>query len=252
MKPMRRVRAAGFSLIEVAVVLLVITILAGGVMFAVRVQLEQRQITETREALAEAQEALLAYAASNGRLPCAAQGPGPGDGQEQEANRPIGARCSAAALRGHLPWATLGIRGIDGWNRRLAYVVSAGLTAAPCSAGGTPPNCLSLDTEGTVTISGRDGAGNEIALTSGPAVAAALWSWGPTGHFGALPNGAIQAGAGLGGDEAINGQSNANTRVFAREATANGSAPGGAFDDQVAWVSRYTVFGRMMAAGQLP
>ncbi|MCL2656795.1 MAG: type II secretion system GspH family protein [Betaproteobacteria bacterium] len=227
----RRPVQYGFTLIEMAVALAIVALLAGGILLATRVQLTQRQNTETRQALEEAREALLAYAAVNGKLPCPAQGGAPGQGEEA---RDGGGACNVK--RGLLPWETLGIRAIDGWGRRLAYLPDSGFTSKPA-----------LTTQGTIQI--QDGTGTMLASTG--AVAAAVWSWGANGYFATLPNGSTLDGSAAGRDETTNGMPTGTT-IISRDESENTADPGGRFDDQVIWISRFILFGRMINAGQLP
>ncbi len=229
----------GFTLIELAVALVVVTLLAGGVLLTTRVQLSQRQTSETRQALDEAREALLAFAAANGHLPCPARGGAPGLGQEA---RESSGNCAAA--RGLLPWETLGIRAIDGWDHRLAYLPSAVLAQSA-----TPITLATGEANGNIEI--RPGSANASLLASKAAVAAAVWSFGANGRFATIPDGATLPGASAGADETANGNTG-SAIVVAREESENTAAPGGAFDDQMIWISRYVLFGRMMSAGQLP
>lgn len=52
----------GFTLIELAIVLVIVTILVGGLAMPLSAQIQARRIAETRNTLAEAREALLGYA----------------------------------------------------------------------------------------------------------------------------------------------------------------------------------------------
>ena len=63
---------AGFTLVELSIVLVIIALLAGGLLLSVGAQQEQaaRSITEKR--IADTLDALIGYAAANGRLPCPA------------------------------------------------------------------------------------------------------------------------------------------------------------------------------------
>src|SRR5688572_28576710 len=121
--------ATGFSLIEMAVVLFVITLLIGSLLVPLGTQVEQRQISETQKALEEIREALLGFAVSKGHLPCpdktTAAGAGvapnlPNDGIEDV----TAAGACVAANEGNVPWATLGVNGSDVWGNRFRYQVA--------------------------------------------------------------------------------------------------------------------------------
>jgi prepilin-type N-terminal cleavage/methylation domain-containing protein len=55
----------GFTLIEMAIVLVIITILIGGLAMPLSAQIQARRIAETRQVLEEAREAIIGYAMSN-------------------------------------------------------------------------------------------------------------------------------------------------------------------------------------------
>jgi prepilin-type N-terminal cleavage/methylation domain-containing protein len=116
-----RQRSAGFSLIELALVLVVAGLLAGGLLPTLAMQREMRQREETQHHLEQARDALLGFVALHGRLPCADTDTDPaaaGWGEEE-------ADCTAAApTEGFLPFRTLGVSGGDAWgNNRLVYRV---------------------------------------------------------------------------------------------------------------------------------
>ena len=67
--PMRQ-RQAGFTLIEMAMVLMIVALLLGGLLPTISSQAEQRHENDTRKQLDEIQQALIGFAIINGRLPC--------------------------------------------------------------------------------------------------------------------------------------------------------------------------------------
>ncbi len=60
----------GFSLIELAIVLVIVTILIGGLAVPLSAQIEARRIGETRKTMEEAREALIGYAMSHPTSTC--------------------------------------------------------------------------------------------------------------------------------------------------------------------------------------
>ncbi|MCX9154836.1 type II secretion system GspH family protein [Niveibacterium sp. 24ML] len=229
-------KARGFTLVELAIALAVIAILSTSVLMAVRVQTTQRQTSDTRLALDEARSALLAYAAVNGKLPCPAQGGAPGKGQELAR---VAGRCPA--IRGLLPWESLGITAIDGWGRRLAYVVTNDFAE---------DDLLRLDTPGSIQIAA--GGASPAQLASDGAVAAAVWSFGSNGSFGTNTDGSqIPPDSSTGADEQTNGSLTGQI-VVARDLAEDPGSANGVFDDQVIWISRFVLVGRLIEAGRLP
>ncbi len=82
----------GFTLLELALALLVLGLLAGSLALPLAGRLEARRFEEARRQLDGVRDALLAYAAAHGRLPCPATeasrgeerfapGGGPADGE---------------------------------------------------------------------------------------------------------------------------------------------------------------------------
>jgi prepilin-type N-terminal cleavage/methylation domain-containing protein len=120
----------GFTLIELAIVLFVVTLLLGGLLTPLGQLIKERQIRDTRSALEQARTALVGYAlrAPGGlpqlQLPCpdlATPGPAGQAHDGLEDRRPDG-RC--AALAGLLPWRTLGLPEGDAWGNWLGYGVA--------------------------------------------------------------------------------------------------------------------------------
>ena len=119
----------GFTLVELAVVVFVITLLLGSILVPLTTQVESRKYDETQRILDQAREALVGYAVANGRLPCPASTTS--NGQEATgAGWPGSGTCAAAVTGantwiGFLPAATLGFTPVD----TQGYAVDAwGLT----------------------------------------------------------------------------------------------------------------------------
>lgn len=118
MKPSR-----GFTLIEMAIVLVIVTILIGGLAMPLAAQIQARRIAETKKTLEEAQYAIIGYAMTHPSttnplkpyLPCPAT-----NGSNGLEDR-VGNICAQAD--GWLPWATLGTAAQDAWGNRLRYSV---------------------------------------------------------------------------------------------------------------------------------
>ena len=60
----------GFTLIELAIVLVIVTILVGGLAMPLSAQIEARRISETRKTIEEAKEAIIGYAMSHTTNQC--------------------------------------------------------------------------------------------------------------------------------------------------------------------------------------
>ena len=68
----------GFSLLELAIVLLIVGLLLGGLIMPLGSRMDQQRIDTTRQQLEQIREALTGYALANDALPCPAT-PASGD-----------------------------------------------------------------------------------------------------------------------------------------------------------------------------
>ncbi|KAF7598782.1 MAG: prepilin-type cleavage/methylation domain-containing protein [Candidatus Dactylopiibacterium carminicum] len=228
----------GFTLMEIAIVMVVIGLLAGGSLAALRAHQLRAQHAATRDALEEARQALFHHAVLHGRVPCPAKSPIDG-----EAEAPGNNGCPRN--RGLLPWATLGVQGLDGWHNRLSYIASSELTRQEGIS-------LSVQPGNGITLNTRDPAGNQQTLATAKAVAFALWSHGSNGHGAVSAAGTLIADASDSNhDEDTNTWQGSGNTVYARDPTDNSAVSGGEFDDIVVWGSYYVLIGRLLAAGQL-
>src|SRR5205085_3506807 len=126
-------RARGFTLIELAVTLFIVTLLLGSVLIPLQTQVETRKIEETQRLLEQARDALLGYASSFGYFPCPATATSAGT--EPPAPGTDHATGACVTYNGFLPAALLGFTpvdadgfAIDAWGgaaaNRLRYAVS--------------------------------------------------------------------------------------------------------------------------------
>jgi prepilin-type N-terminal cleavage/methylation domain-containing protein len=233
-------RQTGFTLIELAIVTLIIALLIGGMLMPLSAQQDIRQQQETEKTLSDIRDALMGFAVINGRLPRPATSAT--DGTERTATCASDADCT-----GFIPWAALGSAKLDGWGKLIRYSVTPAYANAP----------ITLATIPNRTVQTRDNNGNVIYLAGGAScttpsqcVPAVVFSQGKT-HWGNT-----DAGNALPDDSATNVDEDANqngtTNFFSRTLSASTTAPGGEFDDQVTWVSANVLFNRLVAAGKLP
>lgn len=222
-------KSPGFSLIEMAFVLVIITLLLGGLLVPFTTQVEQRRIAETNKAMEEIKEALVGYALVKGRLPCPAKSAS--DGSEQD---------PPCASIGFLPWGSLGVGKLDAWGHLYRYAVS------PEFADSATPFTFGSNT--TLTVQTRNSAGALINLTSSAALPAVIISHGKNGYGGTNDGGSAVAAA-TSADEITNATGTNN--FVSRTITATGAGLA-EFDDLVTWLSPNILFNRMVAAGKLP
>jgi type II secretory pathway pseudopilin PulG len=259
MTPGANRRRAGFTLIEIALVMLAIVLLVTGLAMPIAAQVQLRRQEETRRLLEEARDALMGFLAANARLPC----PATADSNGQERFTPSGNAMNgdcADFYSGYLPGATLGMAPLDeaGFVRdpwltprsRLRYAVfgggtaingvtnaltrANGLQAATLPAIGNAAHFLFICSSGAqATASGCGPATSQLTRRA----AFVVFSLGPN---------ALEEPA-AGSDEARNLDGDA---VFVhREASAGA---GRAFDAQLLWVPIHLVVSRLLAAGRLP
>ena len=244
-------RAPGFSLIEMAFVLIIVTLLLGGLLVPFATQVEQKRIAETNKAMEEIKEALLGYALSHistGAAPNRPYLPCPDTDNDGEEDRDaVTGVCDDS--EGNLPWATLGVGSQDAWGNRFHYRVSGAFSSSSVGFG------LSSVSTGSDIINVC--ASNACPPTIASNVPAVVVSYGKNG-FGARNsnNAGVRNVAPLA----------ANLDETANQAVAMGAAhqifvsrtltlPGAGnmeFDDQVVWISPNVLFNRMVAAGRLP
>ena len=218
-------RSRGFTLIEMAIVLVIITILIGGLAMPLSAQIQARRIAETRHTLEEARSALLGFAMTHladtpGKryLPCPDI---TGDGHEDRVGK------SCAGSNGWLPWVDLGTSPQDAWGNRLGYaVISQFADANGGFSASTPlPDPIVICTTHTCNRLSPDVAGDVVF---------ALVSYGPNGWGARNVNGTTQA-APTGLDELDNLDAN---QVYISRSPTKPDAASGEFDDLTAWVSR--------------
>lgn len=111
-------RNRGFTLAEIAIVMLILGLMVVGVLGALTNQINQGRVSVTQRQLDEIRESLLGFAASRGYLPCPDTD---GDGIENAPNRNVAAPLTCANVEGFLPWVTLGVPQTDAWGMRFRY-----------------------------------------------------------------------------------------------------------------------------------
>lgn len=230
----------GFTLTELAVVLIIVALLSSGLLVSLSTQQDIRQTRETRETLERAREALLGFAAANGRLPCPAIS---GSAGAEKFTGGVGASdCeSDPGNNYYFPAATLGLGPtdaagflVDAWGNRVRYQLSD-------TKGGGLNNWVFARADG-MKLSGMKNLSPDLEicldstcstkLTNG--VVAVVLATGKNGGTGAA-----------GPDETEN--RDGDKRFVSRTPGADGS---GQFDDELVWLSASILFSKLMAAGQ--
>ena len=226
------IKQRGFTLIEIAIAVVVIGLLLSSLLGPLSVRIEQADRQETQALLDEIKEALYGFAVTNGRLPCPDTDT-PGDGGEDLAGPPP-QQCSSPS--GTLPSANLGVARMDAWGRPFAYRVTAFFADEdPTSVGGG--GCVQTSATTSIALCSvadifvKDGAaGSNVAAN----VLAVIVSYGA--NRGVTP---------ISPDEGENSPPSDVNFVSTgyRQDPAN---------DLVAWISPHILKNRMIAAGRLP
>jgi len=229
--------ARGFSLIEMTVVLVVISLLVGSILVPLATQVEERQVSDAEKTLEEIRDALVGFVTVNGYLPC------PDTGTNGTENISSGACTSPTSgiKCGRLPHGNLGLGTSDVWGNRFTYCVNE------LFARRSPSTPFTLSTAGNdVYICTTQACTTTISTTAVFAVV----SHGKNGYGATNFNTGTQKTLATAADEQENYDNNDRNIVY-RTRTEIGTTAG-EFDDIVVWVSRYTLFNRMVVAGKLP
>lgn len=267
-------RARGFSLIELAVVMLILGALFAGILIPFSTQIEQRRVADTQKTLLEIREALIGFAAAKGRLPCPASATSNGREEFAAGGDEINGNC-ANFFDGFAPGVTLGVGPSDGngyvldaWNNRIRYAVSND-NRAP--TGTPPPPSVNFDFTGMGAFPSSSGEMRNVTMANlSPNLRVCSTATGILANScGTAPSlvdnavaviystGANTARPDPGGtriDENVNPNPNAggSNVTFVSHERAGETAPNGEFDDIVIWLSPNILYTRMIAAGRLP
>lgn len=142
----------GFTLVEVAVVMIVFSLILVGTIDIMRSQSRQQKVDQANADLQEIKQALLGFIVVNDRLPCAAS-PGAITGIED---------CATPLFDGLLPWSTLGVKPVDPWSHAYSYAVAPEYSSDTLPPTSTPI-ALTLDTTinpNPITIQNVDNTAN--------------------------------------------------------------------------------------------
>jgi prepilin-type N-terminal cleavage/methylation domain-containing protein len=253
----------GFTLVEMAMVLLIVGLLLGGLVPTLSGQIEQRHVSETRKQLDEIQQALVGFTIIYGRLPCPAIA-----GSNGVESPSTGGNCTyfsnfGNASYNYLPAVTLGLSGTDSsglledaWGHPIRYAVTSSNSSSPAysqvfttsngmssvgisnlTSSNLNPNLLVCS---TASSNNSSCSVSNSTLTSN--AVAVIYSTGKNGASG-----------GTGADEAENLNPNAtdnHSNVFVSHTPS--STAGNEFDDIMIWISPNVLVSRMVSAGKLP
>lgn len=242
----------GFTLVEMAIVLVILGFVLGALLLPLQAQRQQLAQSQTENTLENAKQALLGFAQSKGRLPC------PATAASNGLEAPLGGTNCTSQL-GYLPAVTLGIQPtdangfvIDAWNNRIMYAVAQNNIGGAGTADYTTSNDMNTvgltvltpelrvcNSSTGVTASACSG-GTESNYLINNAVAV-IYSIGPTGAQ-------VSGGA----DENLNpGVPTTPKSVFVNHDITTSGVANGEFDHMVTWISPFMLYNAMIQAGQL-
>lgn len=257
----------GFTLVEMAIVLVIFGLILSALLLPLRAQREQAALAQTVNTIENAKQALLGFAQANGRLPCPAIA-----GSAIASPNESGA-CTVQL--GFLPAATLGIQpintqgfAVDAWNNPIMYAV----TQSNAGGAATPDYTTNIEVDNPATpFDDRDGmnvvgiqalsisnenlrvcsdiTGATFDRCSGIMpetnflinnAVAVIYSTGATGG--------LDAGS---ANEAANPQIPINPKKVFVSREISLFPPPNEFDHIVTWISPYVLYNAMIQAGQL-
>ena len=266
----------GFSLVEIAVVLVILSVLIAIVAVPLATQMEQRRTEATIKQLEVIKEALIGFATAKGRLPCPATLNSAG--QESFCTMASGACTPITTEQTHgrcesntafLPAVTLGISpvdssgfALDAWElqqNRIRYAVANTTIVA-----GTPPACT-IGAANVFTSANGMRTATMTCLADNAVTLLTVCGVKPTGTAGAASGCTVPLATkapfvlfslgknaptgGTGADEAHNVDTDS---YFVSHTPTQATSTSGEFDDIVTWGSLNTLFARMVQAGKLP
>jgi prepilin-type N-terminal cleavage/methylation domain-containing protein len=258
----------GFSLLEVAVVMIIMAILITAIGIPLATQLDQQKTKDTEKQLELVKEAIYGFAMANGRLPCPASASSAG--QERFCSVDSAAACGAAQpaysangrcftsssvppVDGFVPTATLGLAPVDsggfmqdGWAdgtaaRRLRYATSTNTV-------GVVTNVLT-QTDGikSATMASVAGAASFFYICAPGLTTVSTTNCGTAQELTRLAPFVVYSLGKDAGSATFDSANNQNNDIVF---TSGGQTAG--FDDIVTWGSLNTLFARMVQAGKLP
>ena len=232
----RSLCATGFTLFELAISMLIITLLAAVLLTPISTQVTQARIAQAKTELDQINEALIGFALAQSKpyLPC-----------PDTNNDGVADACpnvfTTETTGGNIPWVTLNVPATDPWGQRYQYRVNNAytnsvtgftLTTVPTGAACTPPGGVSgfIKVCGSATIA----TCNASIIANG--VPAIIFSRGPNGQIAATS-----------ADEIEN---NDGDCLFVSHTYS--AVTGSEFDDLFTWISPGILMSRMVTAQKLP
>lgn len=245
-------KETGFSLLELAIVLMIMALLLGGMLNPLGAALETKRRARAQAELERIREALTGFAMVNGYLPC----PSTTNAPDADSYGLADLTCdNEPAAEGYLPWRTLGVPEVDPWG-------------LPRSAAADPfngywryrvdrnfANSAELINISTVQVDNLSVVDNRGLLLTAPtetpvaiiySAGANLRPDGENARFEGAPCG------NPGGYDPGAGTSCPDGEPLYQGGEVAGAGTDATFDDVLIWLPHPLLFNRMVTAGRLP
>ncbi len=192
---MRYLFQKGFSLIEIAIVLVVVGLLISGGLVGLAPVLQSNRVSQTNAQMDRIEQALVLYVIQNGCLPCPAV-PAALTGRATDSAGAYSTGCGDAAgtctapgvTLGIVPWVNLGLARedvIDAYGAFIDYAPATGLNLSNRMVR-TPPSTYPAPAAG-LQVESADGTRQTLNALTSDGAAYVLISHGQDGSFGYTP-----------------------------------------------------------------
>jgi prepilin-type N-terminal cleavage/methylation domain-containing protein len=205
----------GFSLVEIAIVLVILGFLIGSLLRPLAKKVEHDKIKLTQHSLEEIKQALLGYAVLHGCLPCPVLEVNKTTGKESRGvNIDVCSQpCSNPVKEGFLPWLDLGVGKYDAWGNLFRYRVKEEYTD------------YRLAPQLTSSLNIENYEGGNLTVSGDSRVVAIIFSYGQNGQ----PDNANQP----------------EDQLYIQDGYLENQ-----FDDILTWLSKNTVNDYLITAGK--
>jgi len=253
---------SGFTLVELAIALVIVALLTGGLLMSLTSQRAIQQRSSTERQLNQIQDAMIGFFAVNGRLPCPATATSNGEelfcNSESDCSAPDTApqthgRCGQFT-NGFVPGKTLGLspldsegRVLDGWNNPIRYSITDKEILA------TSVKYAYTKKDGLKTAKLENLGLNLLYICKALPSLATPTDCGTAANTLSQVAPLVLHSTGQNGTNTSNGEevfNLTNGSIFVSHAPTQ--TAGTEFDDIVVWLSPNILYNRMIAAGKLP